>query len=206
MACESFYTTDLIPDFIDSTMVPPDSWGTNRLNYIVDALNTLVVNGDITCMGAATTLDEFLASANISIDGTVFLPPTTANFSCPGGNGVLRLTLQLFGNFVGYLECTFTAGVPTLVNSGLWNSPIVIGTGVDSFGCGVNTAGTRGDTITFSYPFSGITAFSTTQDFVNCAVGACSIAPTALPSSPGAIKSANFTRIFNPLNLPLRSK
>lgn len=54
---------------------------------------------------------------------------------------------------------------------------------------------------------NAITAFNTATDYVGCVIPACAVAPPAAgPSLGSGVKCANFSKIFNPLGIPLRSK
>ena len=207
MACEAFYTVNAgNVSSLPSTNLPPASIGMNSIDYIADIFNQAVIGGAISCADLPAQIGPF--ASNIVPEGTVVLPATAANFSIAGANGAGNILIQSSGGAIsGRFMIQFVGGVPTFTNTSNWTGPLVIqNSGLQAIGMGWEPGSISGDVITFNFAYANIASFNTVEDWINCAISACSIAPTALPSSPGAIKSANFTRIFNPLNLPLRSK
>lgn len=187
-----------------SNVFPPDGIGTNSLGYITDAI-AANIPGSYDCDGAATLLESYLAVVNLSADGTVFSRPNAGNFVCPGGNGAGLLRAQVFGFEIGNCAVTFTAGVPNLIFTD-WPDAVIDPVTSPSFGLSWDSGGTSGDLITLSYLIPKVQSFDTAREYLGDNVAFCALAPTALPTIGGAVKCANFTRIFNPLNLPLRSK
>jgi len=207
MACESFYTAN--PgnvSHLPSTNLPPASIGMNSIDYIAGFFNQLVIDGALTCADLAAQIEPF--ASNLVPEGTVVLPATAANFSIAGANGAGNILIQSAGGAIsGRFQISFSGGVPTFTNTSNWVGPLVIqNSGLQSIGMGWEPGSVSGDVITFNYGYTNISSFNTIQDWINCAISACSVGPVSLPSIGGAVKCANFSKIFNPLGIPLRRK
>lgn len=205
MACDAFKTVNPTKTVTLTSFSVGSGIGMNAESAIIPLAQAAIEGGSFTCGNVGGVFDGLLAQPTISYtpDASVINPFTVANFSlvAGGANGTIIVQVSINGVNVGFVTCTFTGGVPVFDGSHCtWNSPLTAGA-MQTLSCIVD-ASSSGDQINYSLTFPAITAFNTTQDYVNCAVPICNFTPR--PTVGAAIKSANYTRLFNPLGLLLK--
>ena len=170
---------------------------------LTDAVNNYVnfPTPDLALFKYTDTIDlsPLLSTANWSLSS---LPPGAGTKNINVNNIDINNVLTPIGNFAVSYDAS--GNVTGVVNN--LTVPLIYQLNLTT-NCGVSIQGFTSPFQTFSQlPLTNAILGIDAGAFVGCVIPACAIAPTALPTSPGTIKSANFTRIFNPLNLPLRSK
>lgn len=206
MACDAFKTVNF--GRVNTITNAGGGMGMNAESVVADLINQTIVGGGLTCADAGGFYDSLLSDNTISLapDGTVINPLSAANFSLISGvNCAMSVSVNMNGTSFGFVTCSYTGGVQSFDNSNCtWNTPMTA-VAMQSLALVCNVFAGPG-VMQCSIPIAGISSFNTVTDYVNCAVSVCATPSAPLPQILSTIKCANFSKIFNPLGIPLRSK
>jgi len=201
MAYEQYFSGLVVP-----------SIGTNNgvgfAQYLTTDLLASAVAGaypGLTCGQLLDQINQIVSLGGVLISGQTVVPPNNLNFIVPippmlDTVSLQTVNMQVNGSLVATYNWTWNSdGTKNSVAINIISpsTPIVSST---TLSCDADS-NNKYDVFA---PWSSYAACDS-QGFLSAIVPACAVS-TALPSIGGAVKCANFSKIFNPLGIPLRRK
>lgn len=190
MACNQY---TLGPRTVDSSVSIASIFALRQANALLISLQPSIgcqdtidlVNPQLTegPNGAVVPDNYVLTLADIIFGATV------------GGGGQVTLTIDGVG--YGFWAVSNSGGGPVVVDNTTYG-PTINFAAVNQVDLLVNTG-----TPTFSLTMNPIINHFDAAAYIACLIPACAVS-TPLPQVGGAVKSANYTKLFNPLGLSLK--